>query len=134
MYFTPYARLFRSPSAPFAAARRWDQNVERFLQQALVKPAPSGDEPRRNLEQDEKSYQLTLDLPGITREQLTIDIEANQLRIETKPESPRAYRANYEFPVEIDAGTSSAKLENGVLTLHLAKQLLQPRGVSLAVS
>jgi HSP20 family molecular chaperone IbpA len=43
------------------------------------------------------------------------------VRIYSKEGAPRHYRAAYEMPQEIDAATSQARLENGVLTLKLAK-------------
>ena len=36
--------------------------------------------------------------------------------------APRRYHAAYELPEAIDAEATSAKLENGVLTLSLAKK------------
>ena len=51
-------------------------------------------------------------------------LEGQMVRIETLPEAPRQYRGVYEMPQEIDPQASSAKLEHGVLSLHLAK--IQP--------
>ena len=62
-------------------------------------------------------------MPGVAREDLSIDIEGAVVRIETKAEATRQFKAAYELPQEIDADATSAKLENGVLTLTLAKQV-----------
>ncbi len=134
MFFAPFPSALRSRFVPAPSLRTLDQNVERFLQQTFAGPARPADEPGRSLTQDEKSYQLVLDLPGISREQLTIEIEGNQLRIATKPDAPRAHQAGYEFPLDIDAAASEAKLENGVLTLKLVKQVPQSNAVTLAIS
>ncbi len=61
-------------------------------------------------------------MPGVTREQLTIGIEGAVVRIETLADAPRAYKQAYELPQDIDTTASTAKLENGVLTLTLAKK------------
>jgi hypothetical protein len=45
------------------------------------------------------------------------------VRIETRADAKRQYKAAYELPQEIDVTASAAKLENGVLTLTLAKQV-----------
>jgi HSP20 family molecular chaperone IbpA len=37
-------------------------------------------------------------------------------------DAPRQVKAAYELPAEIDAEATSAKLENGVLTLTLGKK------------
>ena len=73
--------------------------------------------------QDEQAYTLSFDVPGVTREQLSIGIEGNVIRIETLPEAQRQYKAAYELPQDIDTEASIAKLENGVLTLTLAKKV-----------
>ena len=72
--------------------------------------------------QDEKAWTLSLDMPGVAREDLEIDIEGAVVRIATRAEAKRPYQAAYELPEEIDAPASSAKLENGVLTLVLGKK------------
>jgi HSP20 family molecular chaperone IbpA len=43
--------------------------------------------------------------------------------LQTKEGVARKYRAAYEFPQEIDTALSEARLENGVLTLKLAKKV-----------
>jgi HSP20 family protein len=57
------------------------------------------------------------------REELNIGIEGTVVRIETRADAKRQYKAAYELPQEIDVTASAARLENGVLTLTLAKQV-----------
>ena len=73
--------------------------------------------------QDEQAYSLQFDLPGIAKEQLSIGIEGNVVRIESQPDAPRSYKAAYELPQDIEVSASDARLENGVLTLKLAKKV-----------
>ncbi len=73
--------------------------------------------------QDDTSFTLTLDMPGITKEQLSIAIEGAIVRISSKEGAARRYSAAYELPLDIDTATSEAKLENGVLTLKLTKKV-----------
>jgi HSP20 family molecular chaperone IbpA len=75
------------------------------------------------VEQDDKAWTVSLDVPGVSRDELSIQIEDNVIRIETKAEAKRAFKAAYELPQNIDAAASDAKLENGVLTLTLAKEV-----------
>jgi HSP20 family protein len=44
------------------------------------------------------------------------------VRIATRAEAPRQFKAAYELPEEIDAEATSAKLVHGVLTLVLGKK------------
>ncbi|HSW17781.1 MAG TPA: Hsp20/alpha crystallin family protein, partial [Ramlibacter sp.] len=74
-----------------------------------------------NAKEDEKAWTVTLDVPGIAREDLSINVEGAVVRIETRKEAARQYKAAYELPQEIDVDATNAKLENGVLTLTLVK-------------
>jgi HSP20 family protein len=111
MYFSPDFR-----TAHFVP-RSSDRNFERFVNGALL-PQPQG---APSVEQDETSWTLSLDVPGVPREELSIGIEGATVRIESRPESRRRVKTAYEMPQEIDVAASQATLENGVLTLKLAK-------------
>ncbi|AYQ28984.1 MULTISPECIES: Hsp20/alpha crystallin family protein [unclassified Polaromonas] len=76
-----------------------------------------------SVEDQEKAYTLQLDVPGLAREQLDISIEGDVVRIASKEEASRKVKAAWRFPLEIDTANSSAKLENGVLTLTLGKKI-----------
>jgi HSP20 family protein len=115
MFFAPVVRT-RAVSPAF---RSFDRSFERFVNDAFFTNATRG----FNVEQDDKAWTVTLDMPGVSREDLTVNIEGSIVRIATKDEAKRQFKAAYELPQDIDAGTSGAKLENGVLTLTLAKQV-----------
>jgi HSP20 family molecular chaperone IbpA len=98
------------------------RSLDRFLDQALAAPAATANAGRAAIQADEQSWTLSVDVPGVTREQLTIGIEGPVVRIEALADAPRPYKQAYELPQDIDATASTAKLENGVLTLTLAKK------------
>ncbi|MEO7008737.1 MAG: Hsp20/alpha crystallin family protein, partial [Caldimonas sp.] len=86
-----------------------------------------------------------LDVPGITREQLKVTIEGRRLSIETvapadaeaaatdssknevrvlyRERGAAQYARTVSLPAEVDSAASQAKVENGVLTLTLAKKV-----------
>ncbi len=101
------------------AFRSFDGNFERFINEAFA----TGSRRQASVEQDDKQWTLSLDVPGVAREDLNIGIEGGFVRIETRPEAKRQYKFAYELPQDIDAAASSARLEHGVLTLALAKQV-----------
>ncbi|HSV53811.1 MAG TPA: Hsp20/alpha crystallin family protein [Burkholderiaceae bacterium] len=115
MFFAPAIRT-RSYAPAF---RSFDRSFERFVSDALHQGANRG----LNIAQDDKAWTFTLDVPGLAKEDLKIDIEGAIVRIESKAEAKRQFKAAYELPQEIDLATSDAKLENGVLTLKLSKKL-----------
>ncbi len=84
--------------------------------------------------QDEKQFTLKLDVPGIAKDQLSIQIEGAIVRIASKEDAPRRYRAAYEFGQDIDSAASAAALENGVLTLTLAKVVPVSKVAELAIA
>ena len=114
MFFAPVLRT-RAAAPSF---RSFDRDFERFVNEAFRAAASPGFDVR----QDDKAWTLSLDLPGIAREDLAITIEGAIVRIETGAEAKRRYKAAYELAEEIDAEGSTARLENGVLTLTLAKK------------
>ncbi len=73
------------------------------------------------LETTDQGFALSLDVPGLDKSQLHIEIDQRVLRIQSKDDAPRAFRAAYRLPQAIDAAASSAKLEHGVLSVQLVR-------------
>jgi HSP20 family molecular chaperone IbpA len=86
------------------------------------------------VDSDEAGVSLSIDVPGLSKEQLTITIEADVVRIESKADAPRSFKAAYQLAFEVDAATSQASMENGVLTLKLGKVVPVSRETVLAIS
>lgn len=124
MFFTATQPQFRRP-----AYLRTDRTLERFLSNAVQ----GNPQASPHYTQDETHFHLTLDLPGIAREQLSIAIEGAVVKLQTKAEAARQFRAAYELPQDIDASLSQAKLENGVLTLKLGKKIPVSNATELLV-
>jgi len=113
MFFAPAVRTARY------VPRSFDRNFERFVNDAFA----SGSQRSLNVEQDDTTWTLSLDVPGLSRDDLSIGIEGAVVRIESKADAKRQFKAAYELPQEIETATSEAKLENGVLTLKLGKRV-----------
>lgn len=116
MFFSPVIRS-RVAAPAFTGLNGFNRGLDRFFDDALFNTASRG----VGIKEDEKSWTVTVDMPGVSREDLTIQVEGAVVRIETREEAARRYRVAYELPQEIDADATEAKLENGVLTLKLAK-------------
>lgn len=108
--------------------RAFDRSFERFVNDAFA-----GAHRSLRFEQDDKSWTLSLDVPGLSREDLTVGIEASVVRIESKQEAKRQFKAAYELPQDIDAASSEAKLEHGVLTLKLGKLVPVSKATQLSI-
>ena len=105
--------------------------------------------PRVDVIEDQTGITLFADLPGVSRDALEINIEADSLTIEgaVAPATPEAMEATYaEIRVprfrrsftlsrELDTGRIEAQLKDGVLQLRIPKQeQAQPRRVSVKVA
>lgn len=97
-------------------------------------PAPQFLRPRANITSSEEGYVVSLDLPGVKRENLEISFENSELTIVGRRPAPAGdatvlhresrtgdFRRVFELDANIDATRIGAKLEDGVLTLTLPK-------------
>lgn len=119
--------------APVALSRAIDHL---FNERALA------DEPRvpaLDVTESDAAYTLSFDLPGLSKEQLKVTVQGRRVSIETnaaaanevkegerviyRERSAAQYARTVSLPAEVDQSTSSARFENGVLTLTLAKRV-----------
>ncbi|HQY77980.1 MAG TPA: Hsp20/alpha crystallin family protein [Rhodoferax sp.] len=114
------------------APRPADMALQRFLLDALP-AAPARRAPDYTVAQNDQATTLQLDVPGLAREQLQITIEGAQVQVKNTEGAPRLVNRAWELPTAIDAAASTARLENGVLTLVLAKQPPVSKAVELTV-
>jgi HSP20 family protein len=98
--------------------------------------------------ENEKEVLLLADLPGVVKDALEIQVDADTLTINAKrPEEPGHgsllgveyrvfdFRRTFTLPAGIDREKIEASLENGVLRLHLPKlAALQPRRIAVKSS
>jgi HSP20 family protein len=100
---------------------------------AFAANLPASADKSVRVDSDDTSVTLSLDVPGLAKDQLTIAIEADVVRIESKADAPRSFKAAYQLASDIDAASSQAKLEHGVLTLKLSKVVPVSRETELAI-
>ena len=105
--------------------------------------------PALDVTETEHGYTIKIDLPGMSKEDVKISIdgrrvmlEAASARQEEKKDGERVvysersatnYARSFTLPMEVDQTESSAKMDQGVLTLALAKRSsAQPRQLSIS--
>ncbi|GAB2702632.1 Hsp20/alpha crystallin family protein [Comamonas sediminis] len=106
-----------SPSAMDAA-------LQRFLQ------ATTNAQDR--IQQDGQVFSISVDVPGLSRDQLRIELQDKTVRLASIEGAPRSVQRAWKLPASIDAAASKASLENGVLTLVLSTN--QPSTQTLAIA
>ena len=132
MFFSP-GRVHRAAAlngygyAPNVLSR--PDALDRFFADSFETSAHGG-----QAESDETSITLSLDVPGLAKEQLTIGIEGRIVRIASKDDAPRSFNAAYKLGSDVDAAKSEAKLEHGVLTCKFAKIPPESRQTLLTIN
>ena len=138
-----------------ARARHLDRLFDGALDQFFAQPAADSAPVRRpaiDVAESGTSYVVTLDVPGVTREDVKVSIDGRRVSIvaearvaeaaapaaeaSTEAAAPAkstdrvilrerafaSYARSFTLQSEIDQTASQAKLDNGVLTLTLAKR------------
>ena len=73
------------------------------------------------IEEDDKSWTLSLDVPGVAKEHLNVSVSGNRVLVQTAGDAKRQYKFAYELSGDVDADATEAHLADGVLTLRLGK-------------
>jgi HSP20 family molecular chaperone IbpA len=131
--FTRSFLMFFTPITPAGFRRQVYASAARPPTPFMEQTKEARSQNTATVEQDEQSYTLSFDVPGVSREQLVVGIEGNVVRLSSAEGATRQYRFACELPQDIDATQSAAKLENGVLTLKLAKVVPVNRVTELVI-
>jgi HSP20 family protein len=108
------------------------------LSRWLLDDVPSLRSPSLDVAETDVGYDVSLDLPGVAKDDVKITIDGRHVsvsagteRTEEKKDGPRViyreraaarYARRFTLPEEVDQDASQARLDNGVLSLSLAKK------------
>lgn len=111
---------------------------ERWMPMLTRLPAESVSRARMDLLDKGNTYEVTVDLPGVKKEEIDIAVEGGQVTITAESKGEREvkegerllhceryttrYARSFELPGEVTEEGAEAKFENGVLTLTLPKR------------
>jgi len=148
MFVYPVTRSAHLAAHRAATARQFGRAIERLFDDSTdrlfggAKAGSAARTPALDVAETDTTYVVTLDVPGVTRDQLKVTIEGRRLQVETpltgddaataETASERVlyrerglprYERTVVLPAEVDQATSQAKVDNGVLTLTLAKKV-----------
>lgn len=102
--------------------------------------------PRVNLHQDAEGYRLEAEMPGVGRDGIDVTVEDGKLtlvghrksdtpqgRLVYRERRPTAYRRVFDLDPHIDPEKITARIEQGLLTVHLPKaETAKPRKVTVS--
>jgi HSP20 family protein len=115
----------------------FDGSFDRLLPSASTQAALPRS-PALDVAESDQAYTVTLDLPGLAKGDVKVSIEGRRVQIQAqsgksderkegdrvlvRERAESSYARSFVLPVELDQERSTAKLDNGVLTLELAKR------------
>ncbi len=136
MFVIPVSRESRQ------IARLFDDTFERVLGPLSSAEPHAARSPALDVAETEVAYTVTLDMPGVAKDDIKVAVEGRQIRVHarSKPSAEKtetgvvtdrivyreralsSYARTFNLPVEVDQSEAQAKLEQGVLTLTLPKR------------
>ena len=136
MFLVPMTRNASELARSFD--RLFDDSFERFFAPAAQGGSELARSPALDVAESERAYTVKLDLPGVAKEDVKISIDGRRISVEAqtrkedekkdgdrivyRERSMSSYARSFTVAAEVDEAESSAKLENGVLTLTLSKR------------
>lgn len=86
---------------------------------------------RAYVEEKDEAFVMSLDVPGVKKEDLKINIEARVLTVSGQRSNGR-FQRSFQLPDTVDAEAIEAHLEDGVLRLALPKaEVSKPRTIQV---
>lgn len=116
------------------------RSVDDLFRGFFVRPIEYEGGPRISLDvrEDDKSYTVHADLPGVKKEDIDVQVEGNVVRISAENRQEREEKQgekvirseryvgrvsrSFTLGVDVDESAATAKFENGVLELTLPKK------------
>lgn len=149
----PMKKSFSGPERwdPFDEIRRTQERLNQLFEDFMPMEEWGGGKvytPAIDIKEEENKLVVTTDLPGINKEDVQINLKEDMLEIsaktgkekETEEEGylrrERAYTQFYRavrLPASVKEEGSTAKMENGVLTITLPKMQLEEPAKKIAI-
>ena len=144
MFIVPVSRRAVPTSRSFD--RLFDDAFDRFFAHPSSNDSAPARRPAIDVSESEAQYVVTLDVPGVSREDVKVSIDgrkvaivaearqaepatddgaqatASEERVVVRERALASFARSFTLPKEIDQSASQARLENGVLTLTLTKR------------
>lgn len=120
--------------------RLFDDSFDRFF--SASNGNDSTRSPALDVTESDRGYTVHMDLPGVAKEDVQVSIDGRRITVQAqarrsdekrddkkdgdrvvyRERSVASFARTFTLPLEVDQAESSAKLDNGVLTLALPKR------------
>jgi HSP20 family protein len=117
------------------------------LEQKFAPSAPAW-QPRTSVWQDDQSFELAIDVPGVTRDSLTVACDGQALVVRGERKAPwgdarqplsceapvGAFARTFALPMYVEPGQITARLDSGVLRVRFARRVQsEPSTITVSV-
>jgi HSP20 family protein len=134
---------YAQPLATSAYRSPWvglDQEISSLFASALADPAPGAVRAIPvSLQEDKDNLQVTAELPGVAREDITVELTDDVLSLKATrkvsgagEEQSLSFARSFTLPYAVQADQITAGLKDGVLRLTLPKaEAVKPRKITI---
>lgn len=84
-------------------------------------------------EDRDKDIVFTIDMPGVAKKDIDINIEPNSISVKAENGGKRKYNYSRKFKPTIDVDSAKATFKNGVLDITVSKVDAKPKGKSIKI-
>ena len=106
-------------------------NLENNVRKPTVaKPKHEG---TMSYEDREKDIVFTIDMPGVSKKDIDINIEEHSITVKAENGGKRKYNYSRKFKPAVDPETAKATFTNGVLDITVTKLESKPTGRKVAI-
>ena len=99
-------------------------------QPVVAKPKHEG---TMSYEDRDKDIVFTIDMPGVQKKDIDINVEPNSISVRAENGGKRKYNYNRRFKPTVDIDSAKATFKNGVLDITISKIESTPKGKSVKI-
>ena len=99
-------------------------------QPIVAKPKHEG---TMSYEDRDKDIVFTIDMPGVQKKDIDINVEPNSISVRAENGGKRKYNYSRRFKPTVDVDSAKATFKNGVLDITIKKMEMKPKGKSIKI-
>ena len=97
---------------------------------SMAKPKHEG---TMSYEDRDKDIVFTIDMPGVQKKDIDINVEPNSISVRAENGGKRKYNYSRRFKPTVDVDSAKATFKNGVLDITIKKMEMKPKGKSIKI-
>ena len=104
--------------------------LDSIRQPTMAKPKHEG---TMSYEDRDKDIVFTIDMPGVSKKDIDINIEEHSIKVSAENGGKRKYNYSRKFKPAVDTESAKATFTNGVLDITVKKLEAKPTGRKVAI-